>query len=176
MHRRIYFAEAAEVHRRTYGAPCAGYGPKMAELLAEGFATRWAGYQGALQHQVGFRHTMARLLADVDAYVTPATPGPAPASRATTGDPKNNAPGSHAGTPTISIPFARTSSGFPIALQLVGKAWSEPQLPGVVPRGAKSDWDLRRRRMALVGDFALFRPPPPVAGLARVQTRFASLG
>jgi amidase len=131
MHRRIYFAEAAAVHQRMHGAPRAGYGPKMAELLAEGFAVSMADYQAALHHQTGFRHTMARLLADVDAVITPATPGPAPVSLATTGDPRFNAPWSYAGTPTVSIPFALTDSGMPIALQLVGKSWSEPQLLSV---------------------------------------------
>ncbi len=128
MHRRIYFAEAADVHQRTFGAPRAGYGPKMAELLTEGFAISSAEYQAALRHQSGFRHAMARLLANVDAVLTPATPGPAPASLATTGDPRFNAPWSHAGTPTVSIPFALTSANLPIALQLVGNAWSEPRL------------------------------------------------
>ncbi len=60
MHRRIYFAEAAEVHRRTYGAPAPGtaprwpsYSPKDSRSRAPAtkapcnikwaFATRWPG-------------------------------------------------------------------------------------------------------------------------------------
>jgi aspartyl-tRNA(Asn)/glutamyl-tRNA(Gln) amidotransferase subunit A len=128
MHRRIYFAEAAEVHQRMFGAPRTGYGPKMTELLAEGFAVSSADYQAALQHQVGFRHSMTRVLAEVDALITPATPGPAPASLESTGDPRFNAPWSYAGTPTVSIPFALTTSGLPIALQLIGAHWTEAKL------------------------------------------------
>jgi aspartyl-tRNA(Asn)/glutamyl-tRNA(Gln) amidotransferase subunit A len=128
MHRRIYFAEAADVHRRMFGAPRTGYGPKMAELLAEGFAISTADYQAALRHQVGFRHAMSRLLGNIDALVTPATPGSAPASLASTGDPRFNAPWSYAGTPTVSVPFALTNAGLPIALQLVGPHWSEAKL------------------------------------------------
>jgi Asp-tRNA(Asn)/Glu-tRNA(Gln) amidotransferase A subunit family amidase len=131
MHRRIYFAEAADVHRRMFGAPRTGYGPKMEKLLAEGFAISTADYQAALRHQVGFRHAMTRFLADVDALVTPATPGPAPAGLESTGDPRFNAPWSYAGTPTVSLPSALTNAGLPVALQLVGPHWNEVKLLNV---------------------------------------------
>ena len=131
MHRRIYFAEAADVHRRQFGAPRDGYGPKMKALLEEGFAVKMAQYQEALRHQAAFRNNVARTLADVDALVVPSTVDAAPASLETTGDPRFNAPWSHAGVPTVSIPCALTSAGMPISLQLVGLPWSEARLLAV---------------------------------------------
>jgi aspartyl-tRNA(Asn)/glutamyl-tRNA(Gln) amidotransferase subunit A len=128
MHRRLYVAEAADVHRALYGAPRDGYGPKMKALLDEGFATSMADYQEALRHQVAFRSALERTLAEVDALVTPATPTAAPAGLESTGDPKFNSPWSYAGVPTVSIPCALSAAGLPLALQLVGSAWSEQRL------------------------------------------------
>lgn len=128
MHRRIYFAEAAELHARQYGAPRDGYGPKMAELLAEGFAVSMADYQEALRHKVGFSNAVNQLLAEVDALVVPSTPTAAPAGLDTTGDPRFNAPWSHAGTPTVSVPCGLTAAGMPLGLQLVGPARSDARL------------------------------------------------
>lgn len=130
MHRRIMACEAAEYHRRTFAAPRPGFGPNMAALLDEGFAISMAQYQEALQHQIAFRHAVQRAVADVDALVTPSTPGPAPASLPTTGDARFNSPWSHAGVPTASFPIA-LSGGMPISLQLIGSPWSEARLMAV---------------------------------------------
>ena len=128
MHRRVMAAEAADFHRTAFGAPRAGYGPNMAGLLAEGFDVSIADYQAALRHQHLFRQATLRALSGVDALVTPATPSPAPAGLASTGDPRFNSPWSFAGLPTVSIPMALVRSGLPISLQLIGPAWSEASL------------------------------------------------
>jgi Asp-tRNA(Asn)/Glu-tRNA(Gln) amidotransferase A subunit family amidase len=100
----------------------------MAALIDEGLATSTREYHEALVHQVAFRHAVKRSLTDVDALVVPSTPGPAPADLSTTGDPRFNAPWSHAGVPTASIPCALTASGLPVSLQLIGRPWEEPGL------------------------------------------------
>lgn len=130
MHRRLMVCELVDFHRREFGAPRAGYGPKIGSLIDEGFATSMADYQEALRHQVAFSLAVARSLANVDAMVIPSTPTAAPGVE-TTGDPKFNSPWSHAGVPTVSIPCALTPAGLPISLQFVGPAWSEPQLLAV---------------------------------------------
>jgi aspartyl-tRNA(Asn)/glutamyl-tRNA(Gln) amidotransferase subunit A len=127
MHRRLMACEAAQFHQSRFGAPRAGYGPKMAALIAEGLEVSMADYQQALRHQVAFGHAVARTLAGFDALVTPATPAAAPGLEST-GDPSFNSPWSHAGVPTVSIPCAVTAAGLPVALQLIGPAWSESQL------------------------------------------------
>jgi Asp-tRNA(Asn)/Glu-tRNA(Gln) amidotransferase A subunit family amidase len=128
MHRRLMAAEAADFHRRTFGAPREGYGPNMAALLAEGFSISIDDYQAALRHQAQFQNALARTLAGVDALVTPSTPTAAPASLASTGDPRFNSPWSFAGAPSVSIPCALTPAGLPISLQFIGPAWSEAKL------------------------------------------------
>jgi aspartyl-tRNA(Asn)/glutamyl-tRNA(Gln) amidotransferase subunit A len=127
MHRRIMACEAADYHRRQYGAPCPGYSPKLAALLDEGFATSMADYQEALRHQAAFAHAVERATLGVDALVTPSTPTAAPGGE-TTGDPLFNSPWSHAGVPTVSIPCALTAAGLPLSLQLIGPQWSEAPL------------------------------------------------
>ncbi len=128
MHRRIMAREAALYHRQQYGAPRDGYSPKMAGLIDEGLAISPSAYDEALRHQLAFREAVDAWLADVDAVAIPATPGPAPADLTTTGDPRFNSPWSHAGVPTISFPIALTNGGLPVAVQLVGRSWSEVSL------------------------------------------------
>lgn len=128
MHRRLMACEAAEYHRRTFAAPRAGYGPNIAALIDEGFAVSMTQYQEALQHQIAFRHAVQHAIGDLDALVTPSTPGPAPASLATTGDARFNSPWSHAGVPTTSFPIALSNDGMPVSLQLIGRPWSEARL------------------------------------------------
>jgi Asp-tRNA(Asn)/Glu-tRNA(Gln) amidotransferase A subunit family amidase len=128
MHRRLMAAEAADFHRARFAAPRDGYGPNMAALLDEGLKITIGAYQEALRHQAQFKSAMARSLAGLDALVTPATPTAAPASLASTGDPRFNSPWSHAGVPTVSIPCALTAAGMPIALQFIGPAWSDERV------------------------------------------------
>ena len=130
LHRRVMAAEAADYHHARYGAPRPGYSQHMAALLEEGYAIRPSEYRAARQHQVAFGHASNRLLADVDAALTPATVTAAP-DRTTTGDPRFNSPWSYAGVPTVSIPIALTKAGLPVALQLIGKSWSEGPLLAV---------------------------------------------
>jgi len=128
MHRRIMAAEAATYHRETYAASKAEYGPNLASLLEEGGAISMSDYHSALKAQRAFRHAADRALSQLDALITPATPGPAPAGLSSTGDPRFNSPWSFAGVPTVSFPFALAASGLPLSLQLVGRSWSEQPL------------------------------------------------
>lgn len=127
MHRRIMAAEAFDVHRRVFGASREGYSENMRDFLAEGAAVTLPQYQEALRHRVAFRNAMQRLLGDVDAILLPATPAPPP-DTSTTGDARFNSPWSHAGIPSISFPCGMTRGGLPVAMQLVGEAWSEEWL------------------------------------------------
>ncbi|HTM54527.1 MAG TPA: amidase [Pirellulales bacterium] len=128
MHRRIMAAEAATYHRETYAASREKYGPNLTSLLEEGGAISMSDYQSALRAQQAFRHAANRALIQLDALITPATPGPAPRGLSSTGDPRFNSPWSFAGVPTVSFPFTLAASGLPLSLQLVGRSWSEHPL------------------------------------------------
>ncbi|NWG76232.1 MAG: amidase, partial [Rubrivivax sp.] len=78
---------------------------------------------------VAHRHALARLssyadaldaaLAAVDAVLTPAALGTAPAGLASTGDPLMCTPWTAAGAPAIALPLLQGANGLPIGVQLV---------------------------------------------------------
>ncbi|OHB84588.1 MAG: hypothetical protein A2V98_23130 [Planctomycetes bacterium RBG_16_64_12] len=124
MHWRIMVVEAAAVHRRWFDAHRDAYGPVISAMLDEGLAASAVDYAEALAHQRAFRRQMAALFnrdRPFDALVMPATDTTAPASLATTGNSKFQAPWSYAGLPVVSIPCGLASDGMPAAIQLVGR-------------------------------------------------------
>ncbi|MFH1918757.1 MAG: amidase [Planctomycetota bacterium] len=131
MHRTIMAVEAAAVHRRRFEGQRSDYGPCIAGILEEGLGTSGVDYAEALTHQRAFRRQMAAVFdaaESPDALVMPATDTTAPASLATTGDPKFQAPWSYAGLPVVSIPCGVASDGMPAAVQLVGRKGGEAAL------------------------------------------------
>ncbi len=73
------------------------------------------------------RREMEDCFEGVEVLLTPATPGPAP-DAGSTGDPAFNSPWSYTGFPTISFPVGQSPDGMPLAIQLVGRPWSEHEL------------------------------------------------
>lgn len=65
-----------------------------------------------------------------DAFICPSAPGPAPSGLRSTGDSKMNAPWTHAGVPTVSLP-AGAVDGLPVGLQLVGRFGADEELVGI---------------------------------------------
>jgi Asp-tRNA(Asn)/Glu-tRNA(Gln) amidotransferase A subunit family amidase len=58
----------------------------------------------------------------LNAWLTPAAPGPAPATLSKTGDPVMNLPWTHALLPVVTMPCGNDQgSGLPLGLQVVGK-------------------------------------------------------
>jgi aspartyl-tRNA(Asn)/glutamyl-tRNA(Gln) amidotransferase subunit A len=56
-----------------------------------------------------------------DAILTPAAPGPAPATLEATGDPIFNGLWTLCRTPTVTIPILHAENGMPMGVQLVGR-------------------------------------------------------
>lgn len=131
MHRRIMVVEAAAVHRRQFDAHRSLFGPVLTGMLDEGLGTSGVDYAEALTHQRTFHRQMAAVFAAAespDALVMPATDTTAPASLATTGDSRFQAPWSYAGLPVVSIPCGLASDGMPAALELVGREGDDAAL------------------------------------------------
>jgi aspartyl-tRNA(Asn)/glutamyl-tRNA(Gln) amidotransferase subunit A len=129
-HRTVMAVEAAAFHGPRLRRHPDDYGPRIRELLEEGLACPAPEYARCKDHQRALAAAMTTCLDEVDALLTPATTGPAPAAD-TTGDPAFNAPWSYTGLPTVSIPAGWTREGLPLAIQLVGRPWGEAELLAV---------------------------------------------
>lgn len=121
-HRAIMAAEGAAGHASRLASAPEHYKPMIQALIEEGNAIAATTYIDARRHQEELRTKLFGCADGFDAFVTPATIGPAP-DPSTTGDPALNSPWSFTGSPTVSFPIDLSPDGMPLALQLV-----EPRL------------------------------------------------
>ena len=126
-HRMMMAVEAASYHETRLRRHPEDYPPCIRQLLEEGLSCSAVEYQRTRSHRDHLEAEMENMLGKTDVLLTPATTGLAP-DAATTGDPAFNSPWSYTGLPTVSLPCAWTADGLPLALQLVGKRWSEDRL------------------------------------------------
>jgi aspartyl-tRNA(Asn)/glutamyl-tRNA(Gln) amidotransferase subunit A len=126
-HRTVMAVEGAAYHEPRLRRYPDDYEPRVRGLLEEGLACPAPEYVRCKEHQRHLAAAVEACLQDVDALLTPATTGPAPAAD-TTGDPAFNSPWSYTGLPTVSLPAGWTREGLPLAIQLVGRPWGEAEL------------------------------------------------
>jgi aspartyl-tRNA(Asn)/glutamyl-tRNA(Gln) amidotransferase subunit A len=120
--------EAAAYHGERMRRHPDDYPPKVRSLLEHGQRTTAPHFSNLLSHYTTARAEIDATLAGARrTFITPATTGPAPTAE-TTGDPAFNAPWSYVGLPTVSLPFAWSADGMPLAVQLVGERWHESDL------------------------------------------------
>jgi aspartyl-tRNA(Asn)/glutamyl-tRNA(Gln) amidotransferase subunit A len=123
-HHIVMAVEAAAYHEHRYRRHPADYPPRITSLIERGLRTSAAEYARC-------KHAQARLIQELRtrfrALLIPATPTPATAAD-TTGDPVFNSPWSFTGMPVVSLPYAWTTEGLPLALQLVAKHGQEDDL------------------------------------------------
>jgi Asp-tRNA(Asn)/Glu-tRNA(Gln) amidotransferase A subunit family amidase len=126
-HRIVMAVEAAAFHEVRRRKHPEDYGPRITALLEEGLACPATEYVRTREHQRRLVEEFSACFEGVDALLTPATTSPAPAAE-TTGDPAFNSPWSYTGFPTVSFPAGWSSDGLPLAIQLVGRPWSDAEL------------------------------------------------
>jgi aspartyl-tRNA(Asn)/glutamyl-tRNA(Gln) amidotransferase subunit A len=126
-HRIVMAVEAAAFHKVRLREHPEDYGPRITALLKEGLACPAPEYVRTREHQRRLIEEFSSCFEGVDALLTSATTSPAPSAE-TTGDPAFNSPWSYTGFPTVSFPAGWSPDGLPLAIQLVGKPWSEADL------------------------------------------------
>lgn len=110
---------------------------ELRALLDEGAATSPDDYDTALATGAAAGRQVAAALADVDALLTPATPGPAPEGLASTGDPLCNRRWTLVGTPAVTVPAGAGDNGLPLGVQLVGGRGADAGLLRLAGRAAE---------------------------------------
>ncbi|MGP6174139.1 amidase [Corynebacterium sp. A21] len=102
--------------------------PQLRELLQSGAEIAEADYQEALIRRTISRRALERLLGDTGVILGPAAAGPAPESSAGTGSPDLSRPWQLLGMSVVIVPGAKTTTGLPLGVQLIGLPGSEKQL------------------------------------------------
>ena len=124
----INFAEMA-LHYYRYGRDGADLlGQETRAALAEGNAISARDYLAALDWKQVLNAGLDEVFARCDAIICPATPGPAPAGLASTGNPIFNGLWTLCGTPAVTIPILSASNGLPMGVQLVGARGNDARL------------------------------------------------
>lgn len=125
-HYTVMAVEAATYHRERIARHPEDYPPKIAQLIRDGLSTPAPDYQTALRLKDAIHYELTQR--DIpDDLLVPATIGPAPPAD-TTGNPAFNSPWSFLGLPVVSLPFAWTANGLPLAVQLVSERYKEDEL------------------------------------------------
>ena len=120
-------SETASVHAERFALNADLYRPGIRSTIEMGMLIPGDLYVRALRIRRQFRREMDPLLARYDVLLTPTTPTPAPEGMAT-GDASFQLPWSISGLPSVTVPCGLTTSGLPLGVQLVGRAFSEASL------------------------------------------------
>lgn len=128
--------DAARIVQRTELASFAGpvmdrapslVSERLEGELVEGRGYRAVDYYAALALRERLYGEVERILADHDAILTPAAPGPAPKGLGATGNPVFNAFWTWLGVPCVTLPLLE-ADGMPLGIQLVGARRDDARL------------------------------------------------
>ncbi len=127
-HKLLLAADAAAYHAQ-FEPYHHLYHTRTAELVAQGRTVDADAVEMAWQGRLNLRRTLEGLMDDneIDAWITPAAVGTAPAGHASTGDPIMQLPFTNAGLPCLNVPSGE-SAGLPLGLQMVGRFNQDEQL------------------------------------------------
>ena len=136
IHRQLIAAEFAQQHARWFETYRDLYRPRTAALILEGREVPDEVVEEARDLQKLLREEVVHIMDvhDIDLWIAPAAPGPAPEGLNSTGDPIMNLPWTFLGLPAVTVPAGTAANGLPLGLQMVGAwmmdeemlAWAEP--------------------------------------------------
>jgi len=118
-HERLVASETALSHVDWYPKYGDLYSSELHSLIEQGLDVDIETLSISRQSRDNLRESIHETLknAAVDVLLSPGARGPAPAGLNSTGDPVMNAPWTHAGVPTVTVPVSKTDAGLPMAVQ-----------------------------------------------------------
>ena len=122
-HDRLVAAETALSHAALYPDYGEDYSEELRKLIKRGLDVDTEEVCVSRRSRMELREEIHERMAedDIDVLVSPGAPGPAPKGLDSTGDPVMNAPFTHAGVPTATIPASKTDDGLPMAIQCTAR-------------------------------------------------------
>ena len=124
-HYLITAADAYRVHVQAGWFPRYRnlYHPRTLELLESGQAIAEDQLAQALTGRETLREELNNLMDEyqIDLWISPSAPGPAPKGLESTGDPVMNLPWTQVGLPALNLPSGQNLDGLPLGLQLTGR-------------------------------------------------------
>jgi Asp-tRNA(Asn)/Glu-tRNA(Gln) amidotransferase A subunit family amidase len=129
-HNRLVAADAAQVHEQWFAEFGELYHSRTADLIREGQKVTVDDLEAARDGRFWLRQQLTDLMDehDIDLWLSPAAPGPAPKGLDKTGDPVMNLPWTHAGLPAVTIPSGSSSNSLPLGLQITGRFGADEYL------------------------------------------------
>jgi aspartyl-tRNA(Asn)/glutamyl-tRNA(Gln) amidotransferase subunit A len=118
---QIHFSEMAKCYYSYIRRGAAQLSPAIMSAIETGNATPVRDYIAALDWPDILNGALDAIFQRCDAILTPAAPGPAPATLEATGDPIFNGLWTLCRTPTVTIPILHAENGMPMGVQLVGR-------------------------------------------------------
>jgi len=122
-HEQLIAADAAVAHEDWYRVHADDYAKETKQLVEEGLEATMKTVAVGRQGRIELRDSLTEIMDehDIDMWIAPAAPGPAPAGIDSTGDPVMNLPWTHSGLPTVTVPAAKSDEGLPIGVQCSGR-------------------------------------------------------
>lgn len=145
--------QTALAHEATYPSRKAEYGPALAALIEQGRSRSGLDYERVLRRRADFRGRVQALFQTIDALATPVLAFPTPTSERMRSVDEEMIFGLHrftcsftmSGNPTITLPGGISDDGMPIAVQFVGRYFSEALLVRIGSAFQRAtDWHRRR--------------------------------
>jgi Asp-tRNA(Asn)/Glu-tRNA(Gln) amidotransferase A subunit family amidase len=134
--------EMARIYRDVLDTPDR-VGPRFREGVREGLAISDERYRRERLELDGLREAFFAALDEVDAFLWPAAPGPAPEGIESTGDPRFIAPWTALGGPIVTMPATTSAAGLPLGCILAGRPGADSSMCRMARRLARV-WDEQR--------------------------------
>ncbi|HUF91018.1 MAG TPA: amidase [Candidatus Limnocylindria bacterium] len=128
MHGTIMEVEMAHNLRRDYDKAGSALSAALREQIERGRHHSAADYTAAVAGIPSLNAALDPLFDEFDAILTPAAPGEAPRGLQTTGDASFCTLWTYLGTPAVTLPLMRSSTGMPLGVQLIGRRDGDARL------------------------------------------------